>query len=275
MYVMESKESDEHKFKLENAIKAIAEEAKAPLLTDDQVKLAKRDLVVRYPRVKRLMIDPPLKVLSKKQKIGMFSWYPSKGAKPDINGVYGTIIHRGAFQTVEEAEHRSADLIRSVDSKHEYYLCHVGAEYPLSTEASVCSDIKLVEQNVDMAREEKERQDAMDKENAKRQIEERRKKLQDDAMRDPNEINLDYYATKKSILANTRQRLEDQLKEVQKSREIIEKTKKIIIDLDQSHPAFKDEFFEKMKATFAAQNIPVDLDKMKRYMDLDYKLVHA
>lgn len=267
--------SDEHRFNVERVMKAIAEESTAPILTDEQTKIAKKELTVRYPKVKRHIIDPPLKVLSKKQKIGMFSWYPSRGAKPDINGVYGTIIHRGAYRTVEEAEKRSTELIRTVDSKHEYYLCYVGAEHPLSTDVSVCTDIKMVEQNVDLAREEKEKQDEIDKENARRQIEERRKRLQDDATRDPNEINLDYYATKKSVLANTRQRLEDQLKEVQRSRELIDKTKKIIMDIDQSHPSYKDEFFEKMKATFEAQNIKIDLEKMQRYMDLDYKLVYS
>lgn len=260
----------EERFDIKKVQDVIAEESKTPVLTQEQVAAAKSDLVIKYPKVKRHIIDPPFTAQSKKQKYGMFSFYASRGAKPDINGLYGTIILRGADKKVEDLEKRAEYIIQNVDSRHELYIAEIGAEKPLSFDTKYCLDVKVVEKSVDEAKKEAIESEKKDIENAKAQIETKKKELYEDVKKDPNEVDIDYYATCRMKLANVRQHLEEQLRQMQRSRDIIQATKEKLIQMDAEHPEFKDEFISKMQATFQERGILIDLDKIKKYMELEY-----
>jgi hypothetical protein len=259
--------STEVRFDIEKVKAAIAEESKTPPLNPDQLAAAKSDLVIKYPKVKRHIVDPPFAANSKKQKYGMFSFYASRGAKPDVNGIYGTIILRGADKKVEDLERRAEFIIQNVDSRHEILIAEIGAEKPLSYEPKYALDVKIVEKNVDALKEEAVAEEKKDMERAKEQIENRKKALYEDVKKDPNEVNIDYYITQKVKMSNQRQHLEDLLNQVQKSREVIQKCRELIVSIDADHPEYKAEFLDKIKATFQERNILVDYDKMLKYME--------
>lgn len=252
------------KFDIDKVKETIQKDSLVPALTDEQTNIAKKDLVVKYPKVKRHIIDPPLKTGSKNQKLGMFSWYPSKGAKPDVNGIYGVIILRGAFKTEEEAENRAKFIIQNVDSKHELYIAEMGAEKPLCLENKYARDIKIIESTVDKAKLEHEDQLKKEHEEAQKQMEKRKKELEEDAKRDPSEINLEAYITKLTKLSNINQHYQEQKKELEKYAGIIEQTKQDIIVIDREHPEYKKEFLAKMESTFIERGIPVDMEKIKK-----------
>ena len=65
-----------------------------------------------FAQVDRQYADPPLKG----QKIVLFSFMPSKGAKPDQDGWYGMAKVRGVFGNEDEANEHAEKLIRDHDA---------------------------------------------------------------------------------------------------------------------------------------------------------------
>src|SRR3990170_4868194 len=79
----------------------------APFLTTQETKDAVNDLVSsenlkRYPAVDRFYKDPQYK----DQVYCLHSFYPSKGATPDKDGVYGMFKCRGTFSNEMEMNQR-------------------------------------------------------------------------------------------------------------------------------------------------------------------------
>jgi hypothetical protein len=255
------------KFNLEKVLDVVENDNKNPVLTDEEVNSAKQSLVIQYPKIKRHIIDPPLKHKCKKQKYGMFSWYPSKTAKPDINGIYGVIILRGSFETAEDAEKRAEFLIKNEDSKHEFFIAEVGSEKPLCLDNKYARDVKIVETKVDEAKKEQDDEYKKETDKTRKEIEKRKQELEDDVKRNPDEINLDYYITQLVKMSNINQRLNEQKAEMKKCLDIIKSTKKTVLDIEKDHPEYRTTFIDKMKATFEERGIPVDIEKLKNNFD--------
>lgn len=255
------------KFDIKKVQEEIKKDASHQPLTDAQTSQAKKELIIQYPKIKRHIIDPPLKTGSKNQKLGMFSWYPSKGAKPDVNGIYGVIILRGCFKTEAEAEARATYLIQNVDSKHELYIAEVGCEKPLCVDNKYVNDIKIIESTVDKSKKEHEEEVRKEQENTQKQIEQKKRELEDDVKRDPNEVDIDMYITKLIKLSNINQHYNDQKTEMLRCEDIIKRTKSEVIEIEHIHPEYKDQFISKMEATFVERGIPVDVNKIKQNFD--------
>ena len=103
-------------------------------LSEDEVneamkELNVKDFVSKFPKFEKFYADPKLD----NQVHCLVSFFPSKGATPDSDGVFGMLKVRGTFQTQDEADLRAEYLIRNVDSFHSVYHTYVGRPFPLAS----------------------------------------------------------------------------------------------------------------------------------------------
>ena len=111
-------------------------------LTEEEVsnamfELNNKDFTDKFPRVDRTYADPPPPM----QTIGLVSFTPAKGAKPNENGIYGFAKLRGNYPNTEEAEQRAEFLIRNVDSYHQIYHTYVGRPFPITASSSDIAEL--------------------------------------------------------------------------------------------------------------------------------------
>lgn len=75
------------------------------------------------------LIDPSIDG----QQIGLFSFIPARGAKPDENGIYGFAKMRGNYPNDVAANAKAEDIIVNVDSAHTIHHVFVGRPFPITT----------------------------------------------------------------------------------------------------------------------------------------------
>ena len=170
-------------------------------LTDEEFEVAKKELIntsylkLDFPKAVKIRRDPPLG----QQNYYMFTFVPSKGARPDTDGCFGVMKQRGTFPTPKEAEEWAEYLIGSSDSYNENVIGYVGNDFPLTVDSKYCLSTKEVDVRTKMdtvARDSVRSQ----RENDKKEIEEiteRKRQLLEDTGEDKTEqvIDLDYYVT--------------------------------------------------------------------------------
>jgi hypothetical protein len=118
----------------------------APQLTDDETvaamnELNVKDFVNKFPRIEKFYADPKYE----NQVHCLVSFFPSKGAKPDEDGVYGMLKVRGTFATQDEADLKAEYLIRNVDSFHSIYHTYVGRPFQLAATKKYIVETKEVD----------------------------------------------------------------------------------------------------------------------------------
>lgn len=94
-----------------------------------------------FTQVDRQYADPPLK----EQKIVLFSFVPSKRAKPDEDGWYGMAKVRGVFSNEEMANEYAEKLIRDHDSYHEIFHAYVGRPFPVTNQSGYEEEVKTID----------------------------------------------------------------------------------------------------------------------------------
>lgn len=252
-----------------------------PVLTEPEVKEAMKEqnntsFVEKFPRVDRTYADPPLPM----QAIGLISFTPAKGAKPNQNGVYGFAKLRGNYATSIEADQRAEFLIRNVDSYHQIYHAYVGRPFPFSIDSKYCSETteidirkettQAVSEDV-KAKKRKEKKEAQD-------IQDREKALLDEGRKNAaleEEDPYERYITlrvKKAQLTWTYLEHQKKLNEV---RNIIIRTREEVSQMDAKNPEYKDQYFEKyMEARRNAglKDSERDQDNFIKYMVEDVVL---
>lgn len=223
------------------------------LLTDEEVKEAMRELniesVYKFPKIDRTYVDQPPPM----QNIGLFSFVPSKGAKPDKDGFYGFAKLRGNFATEIEARQRAEYLIRNVDSYHRIYHTFVGRPFPITCNPNYAAETdeidirtkmeKIISEDVQAKREEekKEMETIMERE---RKLREESKKVQENPSVKLTD-DYDNYITlrvKKAQLTWTYLEHQRKMKEV---KDLLIKTREDLAFLDEKYPDYNDKYFEK------------------------------
>jgi hypothetical protein len=197
----------------------------APSLSEDEVVAAMKSLnnskfTEKFPKVDRTYADPPPSL----QNIGLISFTPAKGAKPNENGVYGFAKLRGNYASETEADQRAEWLIRNVDSYHQIYHTYVGRPFPITAS----SDYSAETTEIDIRKQMTE----SISENVKQK---------EDKTEDPYET----YTTlrvKKAQLAWTYLEHYNKMKEI---KEIILKTRESINDMENESTEYKQKYFEK------------------------------
>jgi hypothetical protein len=230
-----------------------------PPLSETETKEAMRALnrneYITYAKAERRFADPVLDM----QKIGLVSFVPAKGAKPNDRGIYGFAKIRGSFPNEMEANERAEFLIKNHDSYHQIYHCYVGRPFPLTTSSDYSREVSKVELNKQMA--EAIGQDVKEKrEKEQRDIEEIKKREQEllDDVKLTEENKDDRYTTlrvKKAQLVWTYLETE---KKMHQMRGLIARARKEIEDMDESDPELKNKYYEKYMQARKTANLPVD-----------------
>jgi hypothetical protein len=224
-----------------------------PPLTDEETKLAMEEKNVdvflsKYPKVDRTYADP----IDPIQKIGLISFTPAKGAKPNAKGIYGFAKMRGNFATEIEANQKAEDIIRNYDSYNTVYHAYVGRPFPL-TESS---DYSATTDEIDIRKDVREsvshniKQKKKDEYEEINEIKEREEALieQQKPAKNNEEVEVDPYEeyitlkVKKAQLSWTYLEHISKMKEI---KDIIISTKETLDKLDEEHPDFKDSYYKK------------------------------
>jgi hypothetical protein len=211
--------------------------SKIPELTDAQTEAAFKELVVKFPKVERLPVDPPLAG----PRFALFSF---KFLPKPVNGVHGFLKFRGAYHDEPSWTAQAKDIIRTVDSKHHIWPYEQGRWMPITTNEDFAKETLTVSEQDELSNIYNQRESDEQRKEAKRvrDIKERERKLLEESRRtEPDKSSLDYYAQQvmkvqqlESWLEQMRKRKRDMLKALQSGREEI-------VRLDTEQPEYKDK----------------------------------
>jgi hypothetical protein len=218
-----------------------------PSLTEQQLSHAMESLnnnsfISKFPEVERRFADPPIDL----QKIGLISFVPAKGSKPNEQGIYGFAKLRGNYANEDEANQRAESLIRDIDSYHQIYHTYVGRPFPLTISSDFSKEISRVDLRKETAtaiesdvkkKREKEQQEI-------EEIKQREKELLADVKK-TEENRDDHYTTlqvKKAQLTWTYAETE---KKMQQMCGLIAKARHEIEELDNLYPDLKTTYYQK------------------------------
>ncbi len=212
-------------------------------LTDSQTQAATKELVVRFPKIERLPMDPPIAG----QNVGLFSF---KLLPKPVNGIYGFLKFRGAFASAPEWEAHAKNIIRTIDSKHHIWPYQQGRWMPITTNEEFAQETLEVSQQEELANIYNQRDTDEQQKQAQRvrEIKSRERKLMEEARRkEPDKSSLDYYAQQvmkiqqlESWLEEMRKRKRDMLKALFSGRDEIQR-------VNESNPEYKDQVDEKIR----------------------------
>jgi hypothetical protein len=229
---------------------------------------------IKFAQVDRYYADP----LQMNQKIALFSFIPSKEAKPDKDGIYGMAKIRGVYATEEEANERAEFLIKNVDSYHEIYHSFVGRPFPITTSDKFSIEIK----NIDIRKKTTDIicEDILDKKRKEKQemkeIADKEKKLLEESKRainnEPQDVFEEYITenVKRAQLIWTFQETKkklDQMKDTFKSATLK------IRELNELHPDFQDKYKDKYMEARRESGIPDDNDSFIKFLGLDLNIL--
>jgi len=222
-------------------------EQSVPVLSDKETNEAFKELnntffTDKFPRVDRTYADPNIPM----QFIGLISFTPAKGAKPNENGVFGFAKLRGNFPTEIDANQRAEYLIRNVDSHHQIYHTYVGRPFPITTSSNYSATTEEIDIRKEITKSVSEnlREKKVDDEKQMKEMIQREEKLKEDVKKedvDPYE-NYITLKVKNAQLSWTYLEHKNKMDEI---RGIIINTRQTLKDLDEEFPEFKDKYFEK------------------------------
>jgi hypothetical protein len=224
----------------------------APPLSVEELNEAAKELVItdfvrKFPRVERFYSDP-VDPSAPNQVMSLFSFIPSPGAKPDNNGVYGMAKIRGCYSSIEEMDARTKFLLKEVDSYHKIYYAYVGRPFPCTVDSKYAAETEEVDIRKDVANVisgDIKKQKMKDQKDIK-EIQERTEELYKDTGRSIEDIDpYDTYITLKVKKAQLSWTYLEHKKKMIEIEDIIKKTRVELKDLDESHPSFKETYYDK------------------------------
>jgi len=243
----------------------------APPLSVEQLKDAVKDLnskdwIKSYDRKDRKYCDPH----KEGQTIGLFSFVPAVGAKPDENGFYGWAKLRGNYADQTGADIAAEEIIREVDSTHNIFHTVVGRPFPLTigaTHADSSSDVDIRKKAMVQAIKNKR---AIEKEALEDSKERHAELVANIDNPDPQELEEDDYVTARVKKAQTTWAYIEYLNKAHEFRQIIKSSTDYINKVDEERPEFKKMYFEKYKKARAETGSKVTDEQMSdgflRYM---------
>lgn len=229
----------------------IIRQATHPSLSGDDLSNAVATLNKKaFTAVDRQYADPPLK----DQKIVLFSFVPSKGAKPDSDGWYGMAKVRGVFGNEEMANEHAEKLIRDYDSYHEIFHAYVGRPFPVTNKSGFEEEVKTIDVKNKTVRlisedilnkkreEEKEIKEMQERE---QNLLEESKRAKENLPEDPYDV----YITDQVKRAQLIWTYKETVKKCEQMKDLIRTTNEVIATTEKEHPEYRDQYKEKyMKA---------------------------
>lgn len=220
-------------------------------LTDEEVVVAKKDLIdinfimSKYGRERKFRIDSTVVG----QNIGVVTFKPSKGAKPDKRGCFGVIKVRGNYPNTSEADKR-CDVLLTEDENCDIDMPLVGKEFPLMINNELYTysvrdvDTKqiITDTTTSLIREKEEKD-----EKEKKAMLDKQKQLLDGTNEDEKENTLTDYALYEQLRtkkANNLYVIEKCKNNLVKCQENIENTLKEIKEIDGKFPSYKNDYIK-------------------------------
>ncbi len=227
----------------------------APALTQEQVQSAVQALsdhsaVKNYPEVERRFIDPSID----KQKYGLFTFVPAKGATPNEKGIYGFAKLRGNFETQAEADERAEDIIRNVDSYHRIYHTLVGRPFPVTNTGDLAQDVNAVQLQQAYSADVKKQREKEQKEIE--EIKQREKELLDDVKKTEEDID-DRYTTLHVKRAQLCWTYIETKKKLEQMTGLIARARREIEEIDREHPELRGQYYNKYCEARKQAGLPV------------------
>jgi murein L,D-transpeptidase YcbB/YkuD len=212
-------------------------------LTQEQTEAAFKELIIRFPKLERLQVDPPLAG----QQFGLFSF---KLLPKPVNGVYGFLKFRGAFASQAEWETHAKTIIRSVDSKHHIWPYQQGRWMPITTNEEFAAETLEVGQQDELNNifNQKETEEQKREAQSVREIKSReRKLLEESKQKYTDKSTLDYYAQKVMSIQQLESWLERQRKQKRDMLSALRAAQEELSRIDQDHPDYKNQVDQKIK----------------------------
>jgi len=218
----------------------------APLTNDEAVEALKElnitSFVEKFPKIDRTFADPSISM----QNYSLFSFIPAKGASPNEQGIFGFAKIRGTYQSELEASQRAEYLIRNVDSYHKIFTVYTGRPFPLTESSDYSSEVSEIDIKKDMAKNISHSIKDKKEEELKeiREIQQREKNLIEESKRE--EVDpYDEYITQRVKSAQLQFTYLEHQKKMAEVKGIILKTRQVIAEMDETHPTFKESYYEK------------------------------
>ena len=239
-------------------------------LTDEEYVEAHNELVNKqhlktYPKNEKAFADPTID----NQLYSLVSFYPSTGATPDKDGVYGMVKVRGTYGDLDSCDRRSEFLIKNIDSVHSIYYAGVGKPFPITNSSKFSKDINKIKIQEKMA-EEKIKRETKEQEEI-REIKEREAEIIKQNQKPVEISDLDKYITckvKKAQLVHTYLSTMKKLKEM---KSLILDTRDEIELYDEKDSTLKERYLEKYNQSLKNVNITQQADSFIKYIDDDAK----
>lgn len=232
-------------------------------MSDDEMSEAWKTLNIRgvlkkYTSKERYMYDPQYR----DQTYCLHSFIPSKGAKPNDDGVYGWIKCRGTFSSPMEMDQQAETIIRTYDSFHHLYHGKVGYPFPMTFDAKYVDEDHKVDINQvlrkDIADDMKtiKEHDKEIIESVKKAEENLLKDVDPEVVKDP----IDDYITKRVkkatlvyTLINTRKKMDTMLLKLKETDDAIK-------SLDKENVAYKEGCWAKYEQARKSAGILEDVN---------------
>lgn len=215
-------------------------------LTEEETKLATKELinsdfVDRFIRCERKYADPVLPM----QAIGLISFTPAMGAKPNNSGVYGFAKLRGNFPDEISASERAKELIQNVDSWNQIYYTHVGRPFPITCSSDYSAEIDEVElkKEIVSATSHNIKSKKSDDQQKMREIEAQQEELLEESKREVDDY--DTYITLRIKKAQLSFTYLEHMKKLEEVKGIIIKTRKEVTEMDKLYPEYKRDYYKK------------------------------
>jgi hypothetical protein len=248
----------------------------APPLSDSEVDKAIEEINItdyiglKFPRVDRVYADPAII----NQVYSLFSFVPSKNAKPDEKGVYGYGKIRGCFATDIESNQRAEYLVKNVDSYHPIYHGFVGRPFPITSSSKYSAEVKEIDIKKQMtdtisadvkAKKEEEKKEIQDMKDREEALLNQSKSIQEGTYEEDPFENYITLKVKKAQLTWTYVEHMNKMKEIE---HILAKTRKELEDLDELDPTYKDKYFDKYKSARKKSGLDekIQQDNFIKYM---------
>lgn len=245
-------------------------------LTNEESKIAvselvDSDLTQKFPRQDKFYADP----IYNNQIYCLHSFIPSKGAKPDDQGLFGFMKCRGTFFTTEEANQRAEWIIRNADSYHNIQTAYTGRPFPIAANfkkyVQETHEVDIRKKTVQTVSEDI-RQKKLDEKKEMDDIKEREKNLLEESKDDYVPDPIERYTTLRVKKANLVWTYIKTQKKMDEMKESILRTRREIDEMDQEDSSYMEDYYEKYLQARKDAGIPDEDDSFIKYMVEDVDL---
>jgi hypothetical protein len=245
-----------------------AKTARRTKLSEAELDAALEKLVRNWPQVEKRWADPPIPG----QTYCSFSFMPSKGVKPDKDGLYGYMKVRGAFSNETDRDAYAEQIINNVDSYHAIHHGMMGHPLPLvdDNDDRYCLEVESVglknKIQSDMTKDVKERREKEKDfvEEAKKHAEKEREK-EEEALKG-NVDHEERYTTLRVKRANLIFTIYQMLTGMKRYKDTLNQTINILDEMDEKHPTFSQTFLSRYNHAAEAAGLPTEKNHIIRYM---------